>query len=259
MKLRCVAFGSSRYRDCLELRRRVLREPLGLEWSARDLEGEEDQRHFALVDGKDLVACLVIRPLEDARVKLRQMAVLPERQGRGLGRELVSATIKLLHHDGVEEVELHARNGAVGFYEKLGFVRVGKRFLEVDIPHWRMVRGILDLGIREMDHRIGAMEHHVYFWLKDERKNEADVAVYEAGMEKLCQSPVIAGGGWGKPAPTTPRAVTDHSWDYGLSLRFAAMEDHDRYQNTDPHHTEFVESFKDWWDRVEVRDLGLDC
>ena len=103
------------------------------------------------------------------------------------------------------------------------------------------------------------MEHHVYFWLKDERRNEADLAVYEAGMAKLCQSPVIAGGGWGKPAPTTPRAVTDHSWDYGLSLRFASMEDHDRYQDTDPHHTEFIESFKDWWDRVEMRDLGLDC
>lgn len=99
------------------------------------------------------------------------------------------------------------------------------------------------------------MEHHVYFWLKSERRNEADRAVYEAGLAKLCGSPNIADGGWGKPAATPERPVTDHSWDYGLSLRFATMESHNLYQDDDPLHAEFVESFKDWWNRVEVRDL----
>ncbi len=100
------------------------------------------------------------------------------------------------------------------------------------------------------------MEHHVYFWLKDGRKNPEDRAVYEAGLATLCESPTIAGGGWGRPAPTAVRPVTDRSWDYGLSLRFATMDDHDRYQGDDPHHSEFIGRFKDWWERVEVRDLG---
>ena len=101
------------------------------------------------------------------------------------------------------------------------------------------------------------MEHHVYFWLKDERKNPEDLATYEAGLEKLCQSPTISGGGWGKPAATPERPVTDHSGDYGLSLKFETMDKHNSYQEDDSHHHEFVESFKDWWARVLVRDL--DC
>ena len=102
------------------------------------------------------------------------------------------------------------------------------------------------------------MEHHVYFWLKEERQNEADIATFEAGLAKLAESECLSEPGrWGKPAPTPKRPVTDHSWSYAISFRFATMEDHDRYQGPDPHHAEFVETFKDWWERILVRDL--DC
>lgn len=100
------------------------------------------------------------------------------------------------------------------------------------------------------------MEHHVYFWLKEERQNEADIATFEAGLAQLAESACLSEPGcWGKPAATPERPVTDHSWSYAISFRFATMEDHDRYQGPDPHHMEFVEAFKDWWARVEVRDL----
>lgn len=99
------------------------------------------------------------------------------------------------------------------------------------------------------------MEHHVYFWMKKERQNAEDAARFEEGMSKLTQSPTLAGGSWGKPAATEERPVTDHSWDYGLSFKFANMDDHVRYQTDDPHHTEFVNAFKDWWERVLVMDL----
>lgn len=99
------------------------------------------------------------------------------------------------------------------------------------------------------------MEHHVYFWMKDERMNAGDRAAFEAGMTKLQESPTLARGKWGKPAATEERPVTDHSWDYGLSFHFATLDDHMKYQGEDPHHTEFVSAFKDWWERVLVMDL----
>jgi hypothetical protein len=34
------------------------------------------------------------------------------------------------------------------------------------------------------------------------------------------------------------------------------MDDHIKYQSDDPHHVEFVASFKDWWEKVLVMDLG---
>lgn len=100
------------------------------------------------------------------------------------------------------------------------------------------------------------MEHHVYFWMKEERKNDDDLATFEIGMTKLAQSATIESGRWGKPAETEERPVTDHSWSYGLSFKFATMEDHFNYQGDDPHHVEFVETFKEWWEKVLVMDLG---
>ena len=102
------------------------------------------------------------------------------------------------------------------------------------------------------------MEHHVYFWLKEERKNDADRAAFENGIRELAKSANVGEGTWGKPAPTAERPVTDHSWDYGLSFKFASMDAHNAYQGDDPHHDTFVASFKDWWERVLVLDLETD-
>lgn len=100
-----------------------------------------------------------------------------------------------------------------------------------------------------------AMEHHVYFWLKEERDNKADREVFEKGIEALCLSPNIASSYWGTPAATADRPVTDHSFAYAISLKFDSMADHDRYQENDPVHDEFIGSFKDWWAKVLVMDV----
>jgi len=100
------------------------------------------------------------------------------------------------------------------------------------------------------------MEHHVYFWLNEERKNDSDRAALEKGIETLCTSPHIASSHWGGPAPTVERPVTDHSFAYALSLKFDSIEDHNRYQDGDPVHEEFIAKFKSWWSRVVVMDVA---
>jgi predicted GNAT family N-acyltransferase len=37
---------------------------------------------------------------------------------------------------------MHARKTAVGFYEKLGYKRIGNEFLEVTIPHYAMEKAL---------------------------------------------------------------------------------------------------------------------
>lgn len=99
------------------------------------------------------------------------------------------------------------------------------------------------------------MEHHVYFWLKDERKNEADRAAFEKGLDGLFELDLVAGGRWALPAAVMPRPVIDQSWDYALTMQFDSIEKHDAYQ-IDPDHNVFIASFKDWWAQVQVRDLA---
>lgn len=99
------------------------------------------------------------------------------------------------------------------------------------------------------------MEHHVYFWLKEEFKNPADRAVFEQGLASLFEIDLVKCGRWAVPAAVVVRPVIDQSWDYALTMQFAKIEDHDAYQ-VDPDHNVFINSFKDWWAQVQVRDLA---
>ncbi|GAA5494539.1 Stress responsive A/B Barrel Domain [Rubritalea squalenifaciens DSM 18772] len=98
------------------------------------------------------------------------------------------------------------------------------------------------------------MEHHVYFWLKDEHQNDQDRAAFEASLDQLLKTPNIASGGWGKPSNTPERPVTDKSFDYGLYLRFDSLEKHDAYQ-VHPEHDVFIDASKHLWAKVLVMDV----
>ena len=99
------------------------------------------------------------------------------------------------------------------------------------------------------------MEHHVYFWLKDECKSVADRAVFEQGLASLFDIALVSGGRWAVPAAVMPRPVIDQSWDYALTMQFASVAEQDAYQ-VDPQHLVFVDTFKSWWAQVQVRDLA---
>jgi len=99
------------------------------------------------------------------------------------------------------------------------------------------------------------MEHHVYFWLKKEFKNVVGYDRMEAALNELVESPNISEGSWGKPAATESRSVTDHSWDYGISLKFDSLEDHMRYQKTDSIHEAFSSGHREMWAKVLVMDM----
>ncbi len=118
-----------------ELRFRVLREPLGFSRAEVTVEGENDSILLAALEEGRVVACVMFTPHTAERGQLRQMAVHPSRQGTGVGRVLVRQLEQAAAAQGFEEIELHARDHAVGFYEKLGYAREGAPFIELGIEH----------------------------------------------------------------------------------------------------------------------------
>jgi len=137
-----VPYNSRLYKKIVKLREQVLRTPLGLRFSDKDLETDKNEMIFAMVIDKTPIACLQARKLDRYNVKLRQMAVHPDFQGLGLGKYLLSQTEKVLKTKNIQNIELNARKTALKFYQKSGYKACGGEFIEVGIPHYKMTKEI---------------------------------------------------------------------------------------------------------------------
>lgn len=130
--------GSAHQKDAVDLRRRVLRQPLGLDFTADELAREGGDEHWVAVRDGRVVGCLVVVPLADREAKIRQVAVDPGLQRIGIGRTLIEAVECDLRLRGTRSVMLHARREVVAWYESQGYESFGEPFFEVTIPHRAM-------------------------------------------------------------------------------------------------------------------------
>jgi len=140
-----VSHGSPIYWQAVELRRRILRHPLRLDFTDEELTAESAETHIVAITEGQVIGCLVMVPKPEGGVKMRQVAVEPALQGRGLGTRLVSFCEEWARTEGFSRIELSARETAVRFYERLGYEIVGEPFVEVTIPHRKMVKKIATL------------------------------------------------------------------------------------------------------------------
>ena len=100
------------------------------------------------------------------------------------------------------------------------------------------------------------MIHSVFFWLKKELTSEQRTT-FEKELVKLKEITYLVHGFVGKPAPTEDRPpVTDHSFDYSLTLHFKNLADHEHYQKACEQHLHFVSTCKELWERVTVYDTS---
>lgn len=138
--------GSAEYKQTVALRDEILRKPLYLTFCPEELAGEKDFFHLACRQEGALVACLVLQPVSDKQIRMRQLAVRTDVQKEGIGRTLVAYSESFARTHGYDEIVLHARETAVGFYEKLGYRREGDRFTEITVPHFLMRKVLNNVG-----------------------------------------------------------------------------------------------------------------
>ncbi len=134
-----VQFATPEYDQTVELRRQILRIPLDLEFYPEDFEKEYLDTHLACYnDQNELLGCLVMTPKIEGQIKMRQVAVAEQHQGKGVGRLLVEASERYASHEGYKEIVLNAREVALKFYLSLAYEKQGKPFTEVTIKHYKM-------------------------------------------------------------------------------------------------------------------------
>ena len=139
-----VDFGSSRYDELVELRYKVLLEPLGLKFLDMYREKEMNYLHIGCVESLDdnLVGGLMLVPVNDEEIRLMQVAVDSKYQREGVGREMVKYAEKRAREAGYSRIVMHAMLSVVHFYEKLGYRQEGDIFEENGITFARMVKDL---------------------------------------------------------------------------------------------------------------------
>jgi len=96
--------------------------------------------------------------------------------------------------------------------------------------------------------------HTVYFWLKPELTAQQR-AEFRKGVESLGTIPAVVQIFVGTPAATTKRPIIDDSYSVALTVVVKDVAGHDAYQ-VDPIHLKFVETFKTFWNKVQIYDAA---
>ena len=128
------------YQCALKLRYAVFFQKHDLPESVVIDELELHSRHFVLLEKDKLIAYARLSELDDKVFRISQMAVLPARQGQGMGSRLLIHLINEAKKSQAKRIILYARISGIDFYRKHGFENSGDVFLSSStlLPHQPM-------------------------------------------------------------------------------------------------------------------------
>ena len=140
MALKIIDHGSAQYRQMIKLRDDILRKPLGLSFTNEELEVEKNYLLIGAFEDDKMLACCMLVEEDSKIVRLRQMAVLNNLQGKGVGSAILQFAENLARDRGYKKIMMHARKNTAEFFEKCGYKVSGTEFIELTIPHYQMIK-----------------------------------------------------------------------------------------------------------------------
>ncbi|MEY2916386.1 MAG: hypothetical protein RIS73_100 [Bacteroidota bacterium] len=135
MALKQIDHGTKEYKQMVALRMEILRKPLGLSFTEEELSNEKNDILIGAFEDDKMLACCLLTKIDNTTIKLRQMAVQNNLQGKGIGASIMSFAETVARDKGYKKLMMHARDTAIGFYEKFDFKVKGNEFIEVHVPH----------------------------------------------------------------------------------------------------------------------------
>lgn len=135
MALKIIDHGSKEYQQMVELRNEILRKPLGLLLTEEDINADKNHILIGAFEDEKMLGCCMLVKQSGQIVLLRQMAVIFDLQGKGIGRALMQFAENIARDMGYREISMHARKNAAGFYEKMGYRESSNEFTNLNIPH----------------------------------------------------------------------------------------------------------------------------
>jgi predicted GNAT family N-acyltransferase len=135
MALKQIYHGTPEYDQMVQLRYEIMRKPLGLGFTDNELKKEKDDILIGAFEDDEILGCCLITKVNNQCARLRQMAVQKKRQGMGIGESMMQFAENIARDRGFRILMMHARETAIGFYERYGYKTRGDEFIEVNIPH----------------------------------------------------------------------------------------------------------------------------
>jgi GNAT superfamily N-acetyltransferase len=138
-----LAWPSPLFAQAVDLRFRVLHEPFGVTRDDEWHDDDPDSLHVvAVADDRVVGYARLILEEGGETAQVRQVAVEPAWERRGIGSALVRDLVDEARDRGMRLVWLNARVTALPFYERLGFKATGEEFASPRtwLPHKRMER-----------------------------------------------------------------------------------------------------------------------
>lgn len=139
MTVRVIVVNSAAdYQQALNIRRDVFVSEQGVPADLEIDQYEKTSVHFLCFDGDLAVATGRLRR-KDEYCKFERIVTLSRFRGKGYGAALMKAMVLHAKQYFPELTPyMHAQTSAVGFYEKIGWKRLGNEFSEAGIPHFAM-------------------------------------------------------------------------------------------------------------------------
>jgi predicted GNAT family N-acyltransferase len=133
-----VASGDADLGGTFEVRRQVFTREQGISDELVFDNNDRDALHVVVKEGGQIIGTARIRFLGNNQAKLERMAVAKAFRHKGIGRGIIAFLDEELKGKQVQQVIIHAQEGAVKFYKSCGFKESGSPFREAGIKHIKM-------------------------------------------------------------------------------------------------------------------------
>lgn len=110
-----------------------------------------DGECYVYEENDDIIGVFVIAPLSEVTVEIKNIAVIEDKQGHGIGKKLLQEAIEVAKSSSYERIEIGTGNSSIGqlaLYQKCGF-RISGVIKDFFVQHYDEI--IMENGIQCMD------------------------------------------------------------------------------------------------------------
>lgn len=130
-----IIYGTPDYETSIVIRNEVFRKPHGLDIKDDDLSSDKIVEMFGAYLDDKMIATIFLDIVDVNTIKIRNVAILEEYRGKGLGKYLMVYVEDIARKRGYTRSILMGRVTAEKFYNKLGYKTLCEPYDYKTVPH----------------------------------------------------------------------------------------------------------------------------